>query len=402
VKPSRRDVAERAARFEVEAGRCVSGGVYLIPPLARRATLFFGLALLFSLSLRAADPAPAPPPLDILLRLKGTNLATSPAVKAAVDRALQAYRGQPQFLELVRAFDLTDQTSGLIDLAVAHPDDSTGAEALQRVIDDGHLFTLEEILGGPTLITPRGTALVRALGNVANAAVPEMLQGVVMWDKLPEEVRLNAVRSLIRSEAGSQALLAMARSGNFPEALKSAAGTALAGSPWTDLKDEAARLLPPASPAGQSIPPLATVLALRGDAARGEKIFFGAAACGTCHQLGGKGVDFGPGLSEIGDKYGPDALYANIVDPAAGIAFGYEPWQITLRNGAAIGFIASETDDELTVKAPGNIITRYRKSDVTARERLPGSLMPPGLLAATNAQEAADLLAFLGSLKKGR
>ena len=65
-----------------------------------------------------------------------------------------------------------------------------------------------------------------------------------------------------------------------------------------------------------------------------------------------------------------------------------------------MGFIASETDDELTVKAPGNIVTRYRKTDVTARTRLPGSLMPPGLLAATNAQDVADLLAFLSGLKK--
>ncbi len=337
------------------------------------------------------------PPLDVLLRLKGTELAASPAVKAAVDRALLAYRGKPPFLELVRAFDLTDQADGLIVLAVAGPDDSTGAEALQRVIDDGGLDAIRQALAGPG-----GSALVRALGNVAADSVPELLQPVMLDGKAPEAIRLDAVRALAHSEAGAQALLSLARAGNFPENLKPAAGTALASSAWAALKDESARLLPPASPAGQSIPPLATVLALRGDAARGEKIFFGAAACSTCHQLGGKGVDFGPGLSEIGDKYGPDALYANIVDPAAGIAFGYEPWQITLRNGAAIGFIASETDDELTVKAPGNIITRYRKSDVTARERLPGSLMPPGLLAATNAQEAADLLAFLGSLKKGR
>jgi putative heme-binding domain-containing protein len=344
-----------------------------------------------------AAGAPAAPPIDVLLRLKGTNLDSSPAVKAALDRALLAYRGQPPFLELVRAFNLTDRADGLIELAVAHPDDSTGAEALQRVIEDGGVDAIKQAMAGPG-----GSALVRALGNVADASVPELLQPVMLDTKAPETLRLDAVRALAHSESGAQVLLELARAGSFPEGLKPAAATALAASPWPAVKDEAARLLPPTASAGQAIPSLAEALALRGDVARGEKVFFGAAACASCHQLNGKGVDFGPGLSEIGDKYAAEALYAAIVDPNAGIAFGYEPWQITLRNGAAVGFIASETEDELTVKAPGNIVTRYRKSDVTARERIPSSLMPPGLLAATNAEEVADLLAYLGSLKKAR
>jgi putative heme-binding domain-containing protein len=342
-----------------------------------------------------ATSAAEAPPLDVLLRLKGTDLAASPAVKAAVDRALQAYRGQPPFLELVRAFNRTDQAEGLLELAAARADESVGAEAVQRVIDDGGVDALRSALAGAG-----GTALVRALGNVADTVATELLQGVMLDGARPEPFRLEAVRALARTEAGAQALLALARNGRLPDPLKATAGSALAGSPFPGIKDEAARLLPASTPSEQAIPTLAAVLALRGDVARGEKVFFGVAACGSCHQVNGRGVDFGPGLSEVGDKFGADALYANIVDPAAGISFGYEPWQITLRNGAAVGFIASETDDELAVKAPGNIITRYRKTDVTARARLPGSLMPPGLLAATNAQEVADLLAYLGSLKK--
>lgn len=360
------------------------------------ACLFLGVMGVCGMRISAAD-APAAPPIDVLLRLKGTNLDSSPAVKAALDRALVAYRGQPPFLELVRAFNLTDRADGLIVLAVAHPDDSTGAEALQRVIEDGGLDAIKQAMAGAG-----GSALVRALGNVADASVPELLQPVMLDAKAPEALRLDAVRALAHSEAGAQALLELARAGGFPETLKPAAATALAASPWPAVKDEAARLLPPTASAGQPIPSLAEALALRGDVARGEKVFFGAAACASCHQVNGRGLDFGPGLSEIGDKFAAEALYAAIVEPNAGISFGYEPWQITLRNGAAVGFIASETDDELTVKAPGNIITRYRKSDVTARERIPGSLMPPGLLAATNAQEVADLLVYLGSLKKGR
>lgn len=335
------------------------------------------------------------PPLDVLLRLKGTELANSPAVKNAVDRALLAYRGQPALLELVRAFNRTDQAEALLELAAARADESVGAEALQRVLDDGGADAIRQALSGIS-----GPALVRALGNVADAAGPELLLPVMLDAKLADAQRADAARALARSEAGAQALLALARSGRMPETLKAPTGLALAASAWPGVKEESARLFPAGAASDQPGPPLAAVLAQRGDVARGEKLFFGAAACGSCHQAGGRGVDFGPGLSEIGDKFGPDAMYANIVDPSAGISFGFEPWQITLRNGAAIGFIASETDDELAVKAPGNIVTRYRKADVTARTRIPGSLMPPGLLAATTAQDVADLLAYLSSLKK--
>ena len=104
--------------------------------------LSFGLTLsvgsVLVLGLAAARAAEAgSPPLDVLLRLTGTDLAASPAVKAAVDRALQSYRGQPAFLELVRAFNRTDQAEGLLELAAARADESVGAEAVQRVIDDG-------------------------------------------------------------------------------------------------------------------------------------------------------------------------------------------------------------------------------------------------------------------------
>ena len=102
----------------------------------------------------------------------------------------------------------------------------------------------------------------------------------------------------------------------------------------------------------------------------------------------------------LGSGRGAAAVLCVVPFAATGGLFGLVVAGIPLSVSAAVGFIASETDDELTVKAPGNIVTRYRKADVTARARLPGSLMPPGLLAATNAQDVADLLAFLSGLKK--
>ncbi len=340
----------------------------------------------------AETAAPAAPRIDVLMRLQN---AENPAVRAALDRGLESTRGTPQFLELVRHFNLTDQSAGLIDLAMAHADDSAGAEALQYVIESDGLEALKQALTGP-----RAAAVAQALGNVSDESVPALLTPLVTAASRELAVRQAAVRALVRTETGANSLLGLARSKKLTDDVKPLVATELAGVRWPEIKDEAAQLLPVAAAAAGSIPSLEAVLALQGDAARGEKGFQGAAGCAACHQVQGKGVPFGPELTEIGDKYGKQALYANIVDPNAGIAFGYEVWQITLKNGTAYGFIASETADEIAVKAPGNIISRYKTSDVIERKSVPGSIMPAGLLAAVGTQDIADLLEFLSSLKK--
>ena len=106
-------------------------------------------------------------------------------------------------------------------------------------------------------------------------------------------------------------------------------------------------------------------------------------------------------MSEIGGKLGKDALYQAILEPSAGISFGFEAWQIELKSGdEAYGLIVSETAQELAMKAVGGIVTRYKKSDISKREQLKLSIMPADLQQAMSAQDLVDLVEYLASLKK--
>ena len=106
-------------------------------------------------------------------------------------------------------------------------------------------------------------------------------------------------------------------------------------------------------------------------------------------------------MTEIGTKLGRDALFESILDPSAGIAFGYEAWQLELKDGdEAIGMIVSETADEVSVKAQTGIVSRYRKSDVVRREKQAVSMMPAGLEGGMSVQDLVDLVEYLSSLKK--
>ena len=62
--------------------------------------------------------------------------------------------------------------------------------------------------------------------------------------------------------------------------------------------------------------------------------------------------------------------------------------------------IASETADEVAVKAVGGLITRLKKADLASRQPSKLSIMPAGLQAQLTTQELVDLVEYLSLLKK--
>ncbi len=114
----------------------------------------------------------------------------------------------------------------------------------------------------------------------------------------------------------------------------------------------------------------------------------------------GEGTDFGPKLSEIGTKLPKDALLASIVEPSSGISFGYETTELIMKNGSSMrGLLSDKSESEFTMKLPGGTINKVKTSDVKLVKKLPASMMPD-LHETMSKQDLADLLAYLGTLKK--
>ena len=96
-----------------------------------------------------------------------------------------------------------------------------------------------------------------------------------------------------------------------------------------------------------------------------------------------------------------EAIYESILDPSAGIAFGFEAWQFELKDGdEAYGLIVSETGEEVAVKAVGGVVTRHKKGDIVKRLKQKLSIMPAGLEKTMSTQDLVDLVTYLSSLKK--
>ena len=125
-------------------------------------------------------------------------------------------------------------------------------------------------------------------------------------------------------------------------------------------------------------------------------------ACFTCHKSGDIGIDFGPALTEIGDKLAREAMYVSIIDPNAAISFGYEGFNVKTKSGSTlVGYIISDSDDELVMKVPGGVSVTTKKSEIFSKDKIDGSLMPEGLIASITEKELVDLVEYLMTLKKG-
>ncbi len=144
------------------------------------------------------------------------------------------------------------------------------------------------------------------------------------------------------------------------------------------------------------------ILALKGVASRGEKIFFaeGGAQCSQCHRLNGQGREYGPDLGRIAQKYTRAQLLDNILNPSQAIDPAFTTYQVEAKDDLSLsGFMVRKTATEVVLKDPNLNEVRLRLEDVKTMQASKTSAMPEGLLQNLTAQEAADLLEFLGSLR---
>jgi putative heme-binding domain-containing protein len=362
------------------------------------------LLALFPASMRAEGPA-APPDrtaiaVEALTRLQGVDLEANPALKATLLRVLGNTRGTPQFVQLVKHFNLKDQNDGLLEVALKHAAAEEGIEAVRVLLASGGAPLIERTFLGSD--TNAAVQLARALGNAGGKQSATLLGARVVDEASETGLRREATRALARNQDGAQELLRLAREDLLPEDLKFLAATELHAARWPQIKQEAVRALPlPAGRNAEPLPPMSELLKLKGNAGNGAKIYRREeTACIHCHKVRGEGIEIGPDLSEIGSKLGREALIESILDPSAGISFGYEAWQIELKNGdEAYGLIVSETADELAVKNLQGFVTTYKKSEIARREKARLSIMPAGLQQSLSTQEFIDLIEYLASLK---
>jgi putative membrane-bound dehydrogenase-like protein len=284
----------------------------------------------------------------------------------------------------------------------------TTLQALEPLVRRTRRIERPEVLAAVFEFTNHADANVARQALKTSAAVPGTPTVKTLGDFAanadhPLDARREAVSLLSLSKAGSLVVLDLQERGDLPKDLELVAADRLHRSRYEDIRLMAVDVLPrPETRVGEALPPLATLLAMRGDAANGKALFFSGegADCARCHVINGDGQPVGPELSVIGEKLGRDALLESILNPSAAISHEYKVWIIDSSiEGLLSGFIRSETSERLELVDSGGNVTVVDVKDIIERRETGTSLMPDGLSAALSAQELVDVVAFLESLK---
>jgi len=145
---------------------------------------------------------------------------------------------------------------------------------------------------------------------------------------------------------------------------------------------------------------VAAIMKTKGSASLGEQLFT-RQTCVACHATSLDEPQKGPFLGTIAQTYKREDLALNILDPGKTIAQGFATELFTMKDGSAqMGFITFESPAEVKVRNIAAQEFSLKTGDITKREKLPNSLMPPGLVANLTVREFSSLLDYLESLSK--
>jgi len=358
--------------------------------------------------LKDANPANRRLAFQSLRRANHDVLAASAALAADADvavrrdvatslHAVAADKAVPILVELAKRLDVSDKNSvAAFGIGAAGKEAQVWAAVKAAFVKDGQPWSAEVARIAWVLHTPDMVAELsaQATGQQVSAEqrklATETLSFVESKEAALSMIKLAGEGSPVKGEAATWALMRMT-------------GTWSRFDIRTELKkagvyDEAKVVVNPIQVPAAPKPTYtsADVLAKTGDAAKGKAL---AQRCVMCHQIDGNGPAYGPELRGFATRQGREAVVTAIVEPSASIALGYEGTTLKLKAGGQVDGLLQSNNDPVVIKSTGGVSQLVPKKQIGGQSKLGKSLMMSGEQLGLNAQEVADLAAWLAEYK---
>lgn len=334
----------------------------------------------------------------VLAGLDPKIIKTSPVAKAALDNVLQSAYGTQTYIDLVKKYELKSETPRLLQLALDKPDQDVATEAVRLVYNFKNEGAINNIVNGGD--EQKAVKLLTAFSRVGYEQTNNIYQNVLLNKKYPDTVRRAAAYMMGRTWMGEDFVMKLVKANRIPEAYMPNVLAGLEYGPRRSMLLKIQDMISESKGGNKNKAPFSidSVLALKGNASHGGEVF--RKNCAICHQVKGEGIDFGPKLTEIGSKLPKDGLLEAIMNPSAGVSFGYETTELQMKDGNTLtGLVASKTEDEISLKMPGGTINKVNRSDVKLMKQSTESMMP-ALHETMPKQDLSDLLEYLSTLQK--
>ena len=345
-------------------------------------------------SLARADESRDELIVQTVLKLESFNYdESSDKVKASINRYLNRNLGKGDYFTLVEKFAIKDQLENLTSLSTG---DKGNPEAIGLLVKLGGEIAISKTLEikGESRIK-----FIKALGTVNSPIAVKALSEVIQ-NKIDVDANI-AATALTKTALGQLEIIELIGDNKISSELVKNILPELISSVDPEVRKMALKLN---DDNNENISlgkyNVKNLITKRGSVNKGKQVYM--KACFTCHKSGDIGIDFGPALTEIGDKLAREAMYVSIIDPNEAISFGYEGFNVKTKSGSTlVGYIISDSDDELVMKVPGGVSVTTKKSEIFSKDKIDGSLMPEGLIASMTEDELVDLVEYLMTLKKG-
>ena len=311
-----------------------------------------------------------------------------------VKSVLPEIAGTPEWLMAIKKLKLKNQDEAIFEAVLKNSDDEFRKEAMAILFNlggDGHV---ENFLKSDAPEAEKMQVL-GIMGSVSDSKAIVLLKGILEANTLSYPLTRSVVEALGNSGQGQQELYRMLEAGNLPDAHKTTAILKLMTSWDRKIWQEVPKFLESIATEDLNVDAL---VERAGDAVHGKELY--STYCSACHMAGSTGVEFGPALSDIGNKLSKQFLYSNIIYPSAGISFGYEGYSLKMKDGTTYtGYVLSRTEDELTLKMMGGTQKEIELADIETQEAMEKSLMTEGLHKVMSEEDLVDLVEYLGTLK---
>lgn len=337
---------------------------------------------------------------EAISRLKDFDPSKNAEYKQRLSEIVEAAYGTPQFVSMVRQFNLTDRFGDLVKMAIEQSGTQNAADAVTVLAEakkPGH-DALQLALSNDE----SATKLLESIRLAGASRTTPVVLPLIDDEERPMALRRLAVEALSKSGWGAEELVKRAEANTLPDALKQTATAAMQQVRYGHLGDRIAKAFP--SPAGKDarpIPPINELVKQTGDAKKGRVVFNTNGTCSKCHVVAGIGKELGPALDEIGSKLSRDAMFVSILYPSAGVSHNYETFTVVTVDGDVItGLKQSETDAEVTIKTVEGLVKKIARDDIEIFEKQDISIMPADLQKVMSNQEIIDVVDYLQTLKK--
>lgn len=212
----------------------------------------------------------------------------------------------------------------------------------------------------------------------------------------PQKDKITAIQAMAKDKIGGEMLIGLAVDKKLSKELTDEVSKVIFSNP-----DQTVRVLASdyfKKPGGETTYSIPRIAKLQGDAAAGRLVFKNK--CTPCHKVGNEGASIGPELTLIGKKFEKNGMLDAIINPSAGMAFGYESWLITKKDGSTFSGFLQADGETVVLKGMAGEKYNIKSKDIASRKQFATSIMPEPSALQLSEKDLANVVQYLLTVKQ--